>query len=209
MSHSNWLTSSFFRLLQKIDQELASRVKARHCLFCGAVLDVANYHRKPRGPTSMLPDGLLVLRLSLCCRADGCRRRHPPPSVLFLGRRVYLGLVVLLVPGKRRGDGVASLARVLDELSIDRRTLKRWRLWWQETVPLSGFWKAARARLFVYRHAGASPAQVLVGAFEADRTAQGLLNCLRYCSPLCCAMGTDWQDGVSPSESTHRMLMDL
>jgi hypothetical protein len=35
-------------------------------------------------------------RFSLCCGREGCRRRATPPSVRFLGRRVYVGAVVIV-----------------------------------------------------------------------------------------------------------------
>ena len=50
-------------------------------------------------------------RLSFCCDRDGCRKRATPPSVRFLGRKVYLGAVVVLVAAMRQGprpDGSGS-----------------------------------------------------------------------------------------------------
>ncbi|HRZ54915.1 MAG TPA: hypothetical protein P5525_05600 [Candidatus Paceibacterota bacterium] len=46
------------------------------------------------------------VRFSLCCGKEGCRRRNTPPSVRFLGRWVYAGLVVILVAAMTplRGD---------------------------------------------------------------------------------------------------------
>ena len=35
-------------------------------------------------------------RFSLCCGRDGCRHRATPPSVRFLGGRVYVGAVVIV-----------------------------------------------------------------------------------------------------------------
>ena len=35
-------------------------------------------------------------RFSLCCGREGCRHRATPPSVRFLGRRVYVGAVVIV-----------------------------------------------------------------------------------------------------------------
>ena len=37
-----------------------------------------------------------VRRFSLCCGREGCRKRATPPSLRFLGRRVYLCAVVLV-----------------------------------------------------------------------------------------------------------------
>jgi hypothetical protein len=35
-------------------------------------------------------------RFSLCCGREGCRRRATPPSIRFLGRRVYVGAAVII-----------------------------------------------------------------------------------------------------------------
>ena len=36
-------------------------------------------------------------RLSFCCAVDGCRTRATPPSLRFVGRKVYLATIVVLV----------------------------------------------------------------------------------------------------------------
>jgi hypothetical protein len=41
--------------------------------------------------------------MSLCCGAQGCRRRVLPPSVLFLDRRVYFAPVMLVITALRQG----------------------------------------------------------------------------------------------------------
>jgi hypothetical protein len=72
------------------------------CAVCGGKLHVAHYPRKPRGIRGSL-DGSVKTRLSFCCATDGCRRRCTPPSVRFLGRKVYLGAVVILVMAMEHG----------------------------------------------------------------------------------------------------------
>lgn len=42
-------------------------------------------------------------RLSFCCARPGCRRRVTPPSVRFLGRRLYVAAVVVLVTAMAPG----------------------------------------------------------------------------------------------------------
>jgi hypothetical protein len=174
--------SALYTLLQQHDRELAARVQEGRCLHCGGPLDVANYSRKPRGPEELLPDGVDYIRLSFCCRR--CRKRHLPSSTLFLGRRIYIGLVVLLAPGMRRGCGIPGLRRVLEALQISYRTLRRWRLWWQETFAHSPFWKTARAMLFPRLPARPALPQALVAAFAADHSLAGLLQCLLFLCPL-------------------------
>jgi len=38
-----------------------------------------------------------VLSRPFCCAVDGCRSRATPPSLRFLGRKVYLAAIVVLV----------------------------------------------------------------------------------------------------------------
>ena len=61
----NCKTPRFFRLLLRIDQELAAQTKADGCL-CGGVLCRANYPRKPR---ACLTEGRADFesRFSFCC----------------------------------------------------------------------------------------------------------------------------------------------
>lgn len=129
-------------LLKKVDDELSEKTRLGGCLLCGGKLHSAKYKRKPRSGANVC---LEVHRHSFCCDQDGCRKRHTPPSVRFLGRRVYWGVVVVLVSAAHHGI-TPERARVLREaLGIDERTLERWRAWWLETFVQSSFWKAARA----------------------------------------------------------------
>ena len=107
----------------------------------------AHYPRKPRGvPPAHESD--YTTRLSFCCARDGCRRRTTPASVRFLGRRVYVGVIVALVCALEHGVNAARLERLRTARggSLDRRTVERWRTWWRETFVRSAFWNRARAR---------------------------------------------------------------
>jgi hypothetical protein len=66
--------------------------------------------------------------------------------VRFLGRRVYAGLVVVLVTVMIHGLKPGRVRQIRQTLQIDSRTLKRWRQWWLDSFVRSSFWKAARAR---------------------------------------------------------------
>ena len=88
--------ASFFELLLQFDEDLAGEVREAGCP-CGGVLHSARYPRKPRGgPESLGREH--AMRASFCCAEDGCRRRATPPSLRFLGRKVFFGVVVLLLP---------------------------------------------------------------------------------------------------------------
>jgi hypothetical protein len=85
----------------------------------------AVYGRKPRGGPADLPEAVAV-RLSFCCGREGCRRRVLPPSVLFWGRRVYWGGVVLVLTALREGRvaGV-TVERLRARFGVTRPTLTR------------------------------------------------------------------------------------
>lgn len=133
-----------FHLLQlKFDEDLAARARVARCAECGGRLDSANYPRKPRGGTK-LPDGYET-KFSFCCSTEGCRARNTPPSVRFLGRRVYLGAVIVLASAMQQGATPVRARRLRELLGVSLRTLARWRTWWRTAFAESAFWKAAKA----------------------------------------------------------------
>jgi len=140
--------SRLFVVLWKCDQELAREAKeeAGGCSECGGALHQGNYPRKPRGGRGQLgPE--YKLRLSFCCSTEGCRSRLTPPSVRFLGPRVYLGAVVVLVSALRGGLSDRRAAELKSLIGVSVRTLRRWREWWQSVFITSPFWKSVRAHL--------------------------------------------------------------
>jgi hypothetical protein len=105
-----------------------------------------------------------------------------PPSVRFLGRRVYLGAVVVLVTALQHGATPDRLARLYATLGVSVRTLARWRDWWRETFARSRFWRAARSRLDSPVAEETLPASLLE-RFAGDETAR-LVALLRFLAPL-------------------------
>jgi hypothetical protein len=139
--HALLQNPKFFALLVQIDAELAAQMHASGCP-CGGVLHRANYPRKPRAcPKEARAD--FESRFSFCCSL--CRRRSTPESVRFLGRRVYLGLAVVLAP-QRRTTLSAAAVQVVEALAIPERTIARWRHWWLQLFSLTPLWQAACAR---------------------------------------------------------------
>jgi hypothetical protein len=133
-------------LLLRFDGDIVDQARAAGCEKCGGRLDSARYPRKPRGATTELPEEY-GWRFSLCCDVEGCRKRHTPASVRFLGRRVYLGAVVVLAAAMQQGATPARASRLRELLGVSLRTLARWREWWKAAFVDSAFWKAARAFL--------------------------------------------------------------
>jgi len=144
MLHDLRLEEEFFAMLEGFDAEIAGRVAAAGCPHCGGPLYQANYERKPRGARLWAGGEMFTIRHSLCCGRDGCRRRATPPSLRFLGRRVYLEAVVLLA------SLVAQLVSALRDAcaltGVPGRTLRRWGLWWRNTFPHTSTWAELRAR---------------------------------------------------------------
>ena len=129
-----------YRLLEKVDGDLVAEAREQGCVHCQGRLDRSDYARKPRGGPQW------EVRFSLCCAREGCRKRNTPRSVRFLGRRVYAGLVVVLVSAMTHGLKPERVRRLREALGIDRRTLERWRQWWLGLFVNSSFWRDARAR---------------------------------------------------------------
>lgn len=167
-------------LLSEADEERAAHVRAAGC-FCGGVLHSARYPRKPRGIPSELRQ-VSDRRHSFCCNLDGCRSRHTPQSVFYLGRRVYLGAVMLLATAMRCAVSGRALRALCERLGVPRATLDRWRAWWNQDLLATPFWKAACGR-FMPPISAAMPAGLLE-RFTAAGSAGQLVQALQFVAPL-------------------------
>jgi hypothetical protein len=173
-----YLADQQLQLLQeKVDADLAEKFREGGCLNCGGKVHRANYRRKPRGGAQRWNE-----RDSFCCAQEGCRKRLTPPSVRFLGRKIYTGTLVVLVSAMRHGLKAARIQVLRESLGIDRRTLERWREWWLSSFVESLFWKAARARFMPPICEKALPWS-LCQAFGLDRRDR-LLDLLKFLSPI-------------------------
>ena len=140
------------------------------------------YPRKPRGgPANLSPER--ERRFSFCCDRGGCRGRATPPSVRFLGRRVYFGVTVVLVTAMAHGTTPRRSAELRAQLGVDRRTLSRWRRWWQEHFPASPFWREHGARFSPPVLADGLPC-TLLDRFSSAGTQDGVVALLRFLAPL-------------------------
>jgi hypothetical protein len=100
----------------------------------------------------------------------------------FLGRRVYVGAVVVLVSAMRHGVSPTRASRLLALTGASLRTLARWRRWWTECFAAGPVWKLARARFRTPVAEAALPLSLL-GAFLGDER-ERLLSMLRLLLPL-------------------------
>ena len=138
----------FYDLLLGFDRQIAEAAHAGRCPKCGAALHWGSWERKPRGG----PVGLELrhrLRFSLCCAADGCRKRETPGALRFLGRKVYFGAMVVLISAMQSGLNPERMKRLKTLVGVSRRTVLRWRDWWHTVFAMSPFWRA---------HCGFAPA---------------------------------------------------
>jgi hypothetical protein len=140
-------SSRLFLFLLALDQQFAEHVRQSGCSRCGGPLHVGNYLRKPRGEFSDHLREQLSLLLSFCCGRDGCRARTKPPSVRFLDRKVYVGVVVVIVTAMRQGLTAYGERKLEAVLGVDRRTVERWRVFWLEHFPKQPGWAKLRGHL--------------------------------------------------------------
>jgi hypothetical protein len=144
MWHETALQEQWFSWLVELDEKIAEAVRAQGCRHCGGRLHRGNYERKPRGGRIGMAGEAFRLRYSLCCGSEGCRKRSLPPSLRFLGRRVYLEAVVVLAT--LRAMVTAKLGQARSETGVPVRTLRRWRGWWTGIFPSSAAWAVMRAQ---------------------------------------------------------------
>lgn len=123
------LAREFFEGLTAIDAAIVARAAAEACRFCGGPLHRGDYARKPRGGLMAAAAEAFGRRFSLCCGREGCRRRATPPSVRFLGRRVYVGAVVIIASVIALAMTAAGATR--RATGVPARTTRRWLRWWR------------------------------------------------------------------------------
>lgn len=169
----------FYGLLLKFDQDPAAKVREAGCPACGSALHAAPYPRKPRGgPAGLGPEHRE--RLSLCCAADGCRQRATPPSMRFLGPKVYWGASVVVVSALSGGPTPARIRQLQGWVGVSRRTVCRWREWWRDVFANTAFWRTAA---WMPPVAAADLPVALLERF-AQHTVDPLTSLLRFLAPL-------------------------
>ncbi len=187
MYHQLPQRASFWSFLFTIDQDLAETTRKQGCP-CGGRLHSANYPRKPRGTSIQFPEPERV-RLSFCCDRDGCRKRVTPPSVRFLGPKVYLGAVVVLIGAMRQGPSPRRLCELSRLFGADRRTIARWQVFWRDHFPQTPFWKVARARLAPVVDAATLPLALLTAFLSRCADDEDWARLLRFLAPITIAGG--------------------
>jgi hypothetical protein len=173
--------ATFHELLLAYDRDLADTTRRAGCAHCCGVVHSAPYWRKPRGRPCRLGREH-DQRLSFCCALDGCRSRATPPSLRFLGRKVYLAAMVVLIAIMREGATVARMRQLCTLVGVDRRTIERWRKWWHDIFTASPFWQINRAAFMPPVDQDRLPA-ALIERFAGD-AADRLVALLRFIAPI-------------------------
>jgi len=182
MYHDLPRDARFWSLLFTLDQDLAETARKKACP-CGGRLHCSNYLRKPRGTPVQLPESQR-LRLSFCCDRDGCRKRVTPPSVRFLGQKVYLNAIIIVISAMRQGPTPRRVRELSNRFGADQRTIARWQVFWREHFPQTPFWRIARARLVPLVEIISLPYSLLDAFLRYSPPDQGWTFLLRFLSPI-------------------------
>jgi len=187
MYHDLPQAASFWSFLFTVDQDLAETARKNGC-SCGGRLHRANYPRKPGGISISLPEEQRV-RLSFCCDREGCRKRVTPPSVRFLGRRVFVAAFVILISTMRQGPTPRRVRELSQRFKVDRRTIARWQVFWREHFPQTPFWKIAHARLTPIVKIVSLPYSLVDAFLRRHPPDVGWTRLLRFLSPITISRG--------------------
>jgi hypothetical protein len=89
--------------------------------------------------------------------------------VRFLDRRVYLGIVVVLLGAFRQGPSPTRVKILTEVFGADRRTIERWCRWWRDDFQQSSLWRRLRGLMLL---ADEPVPRRFVLAFDADSDPQ-------------------------------------
>lgn len=162
------LGREFFERLWAIDVQIVKRAAQEKCRFCGGPLHRGDFTRKPRGGAMAAAGERYVRRFSLCCGREGCRKRATPPSVRFLGRRVYVGAAVIVVSVVALA--VSAVSAIRRTTGVSPRTTRRWSRWWRESFTATAVFVELSARLVPRVSRSTLPASLLARLAGDDAT---------------------------------------
>ena len=123
---------------------------------------------------------VLDRRSSFCCAREGCRKRATPPSLVFMGRRVYLAVTIVMMAWRSAVTAVSPPTP-----SPPRWTVRRWLGWFAAELPVTRWFIALRARLSPPMEPAERLPGALVERFLAHQAvAEAITATLRLLAPL-------------------------
>jgi hypothetical protein len=181
MSHKFLTNAIFHNLLKEIDINIADEHRKKGCPHCGGNLHQSDYTRSPFG----LPQALRVYyqnRISFCCAR--CRKRSTSQSVRFFGRRWFPAPILMLISTLMGGATQSRCLAVQRHfgITVNKRTWKRWRQWWQKCFPCTPFWQKTKGVLPIQALQGPLP-RILFTIYKGD-LATKLMSLLQLLAPL-------------------------
>jgi hypothetical protein len=122
------------------------------------------------------------MRLSFCCRCDGCRQRATPPSLRFLGRKVYFAVLVIVASVTGLRTALVGRGHPPRVHGVPARTVRRWLAWWQTVFALGVFWTEAGGFFATPVEEKELPASLLARFGESGTAAMEKM--LRFLCPI-------------------------
>jgi hypothetical protein len=104
--------------------------------------------------------------------------------VRFLGPKVYLGAIVILISAMRQGPSPRRVRELSTRFGADRRTIARWQVFWRERFPQTPFWKIERARLAPIAEIVSLPYSLVDAFLSRSHRCRGWTVLLRFLSPI-------------------------
>ncbi|WP_228853789.1 hypothetical protein [Desulfomarina profundi] len=171
-------STNLFKLLHHIDIDLADQQHKAGCPYCGSPQHYSNYQRQPRGGPD-LPEEYSV-RFSLCCSKENCRRRTLPKSTLFMDRRVYFRVVILIVTTLNQSKPQEYSKNMVSKmLGADRKTISKWLTYFREIFPKSQLWQTIRGSIHPAVTNHTLPGSLVGHYLETKKSSSNaILNCL-------------------------------
>ena len=102
----------------------------------------------------------------------------------FLGRKVYLGAIVILISAMRQGPSPRRVHELTDRFGADESTITRWQTFWREHFPQTPFWKTARARLVPAVEIVCLPYSLVDAFLRRHPPCEGWIHLLRFLSTI-------------------------
>jgi len=104
--------------------------------------------------------------------------------VYFLGRKVYLAAIVILVSTMRQGPSPRRVSELSKRFGADESTIARWQSFWREHFPQTPFWKVARAGFITLGEIVDLPYSLVDAFLRHHPPWQGWTLLLQFLSPI-------------------------